>query len=79
MMKNPSQGNLNYHYTLFAILAEEILRNKHISSPSSGLIDCLIAIMNRESGALLNISQKVLRMILEFYPVNQIVILRHPI
>lgn len=35
MMRNPSQNNLNYHYTLFAVLAEEIIRMKSINQPSS--------------------------------------------
>ena len=47
MMRNPSQESNNYHYTLFAALGQELLKNRQISAPSAVLVKGLLAIENK--------------------------------
>lgn len=34
MMRNASQDNINYHYTMYAVLAQELLKTREIDAPT---------------------------------------------
>lgn len=47
MMKSASQNNSNYYYTLFAVLAQEIIRANTIGNPSPDANAGFVSMMNR--------------------------------
>lgn len=79
MMRSASHDNSNYHFTLFTVLAQEIIKANAIDNPSSDIFTSLVSIINKETGVLLSLAQAILKLLVESYPAISLEILRLPI